>query len=194
MTYPIVTGLSAQTDAPLAYLHIDMHLDLADDVPGFGKLASGTPLRRLVEGEILDPERVVIFGAESFQHRDEWEFARDSGIEVISAAAVHRQGVRDALVPAVERITKDGRGLYVSTDIDVLSRTYAPGTGNAVGISGLDPQQLLEVARIVRRLPLVGLDLVEVSPRWDPTERTAGIAAAYLLEILWPTMFAESPL
>jgi agmatinase len=193
VTYPVVKAVSRAHER-LAYLHIDMHLDLADEVPGFGRLASSTPLRRLVDDGALDPARVLIFGVESFHHRNEWDFAVEKGIEVISARRLRREGVAGVLREALGRIGDGADGLYVSTDIDVVARTYAPGTGNAVGVSGLLPEDLIEIAHVVRAQPLVGLDLVEVAPRWDPSGRTAGIAASYLLEILWPRLFEETKL
>jgi agmatinase len=193
VTYPVVSAVS-RAHEQLAYLHIDMHLDLADEVPGFGRLASSTPLRRLIEDGALDPARVIIFGVESFHHRNEWDFAVERGVEVVSAQRLQREGIENVLPAALARIGDGADGLYVSTDIDVLARSYAPGTGNAVGVSGLRPEELLTIARIVREHPLVGLDLVEVAPRWDPTGRTAGVAATYLLEVLWPRLFEESNL
>lgn len=193
ITYPSVTGMARYHDGDLAYLHVDMHLDLADDVPGFGKLASGTPLRRLLDDGTLRGERVVIFGAESFQHRNEWEYAHEHRVSVISSSAIARSGVVALLEPALDRALDGADGLYVSTDIDALARVYAPGTGNAVGTTGMTPSELIEVAQAIRERPLVGLDLVEVAPSLDPSGRTAGLAASYLIEILWPRLFEQVP-
>lgn len=193
ITYPSVTGLARHHDGELAYLHIDMHLDLADDVPGFGRLASGTPLRRLIDDGTLRGERVVIFGAESFQHRNEWEYSREHRVSVISSSKIARAGVTALLEPALDRVLDGAVGLYVSTDIDALARVHAPGTGNAVGTTGMTPSELIEVAKVIRDRPLVGLDLVEVAPALDPSGRTAGFAASYLIEILWSRLFDQVP-
>ena len=191
VTYPAVTGVARAVSEPIAYLHIDMHLDLADSVPGFGRLACGTPVRRLIDDGVLDPDHVAIVGVEGFQHRVERDYAVEKGIDVVSAQTLRREGIG----PTLERLLNgplavDG-GIYVSIDIDVLSRTAAPGTGNAVGTSGLLPEELTEVAQLIARWPLTGLDLVEVSPRWDPSGRTAAIAAAVLIEVLHPRLFEE---
>lgn len=191
ISYPVVLGITRADVNRFAYLHVDMHLDLADDIPGFGRLASGTPVRRAIEDGALAPDRVIIFGVDYAQPRNEVEYAREQGITAISGARVTREGVEASLRPALARALDGASGLYVSFDIDVLARAYAPGTGNTVGASGLEPRHVIEIATIVSEQPLLGLDLVEVSPRWDPTGRTAGLAVAILMQALWPRLFDE---
>jgi arginase family enzyme len=142
----------------------------------------------------VDPHRVLIFGVESFHHRKEWEFARDVGVRVVTADQARREGLLQCLTRELNRITDGVDRLYASLDIDVLARSFAPGTGNAVGTAGLEPTEALEVARELRQRPLVGLDLVEVAPRWDPTGRTAGSGATLIVEALWDRLFEETPL
>lgn len=191
VTYPAVTGAAGAASQPIAYLHVDMHLDLAESVPGFGPLACGTPVFRLIEDGVLDPERVAIVGVESFQHRVERDYAVEKGIEIVSARDLRREGIGATLDRLIKgRLGAEG-GVYVSIDIDVLNRTAAPGTGNAVGTSGLTPQELAEIAQLVARWPLVGLDVVEVAPRWDPSGRTASIAASIAIEAIHPRLFTE---
>jgi agmatinase len=187
-----VRGLARTCDKPLAYLHVDMHLDLADTVPGYGKHASSTPLRRLIEAGTLDPRRVAIVGVESFHHRNEWTYAQDTGLAVVSAAALRREGIGATLSRLYEeRFAGAEAGVYVSLDIDVLARAFAPGTGNAVGAAGLLPEELVELSEVVSAWPLAGIDLVEVSPRLDPTGRTPALAATLLVEALHPRLFTE---
>jgi arginase family enzyme len=193
VTYPAVTGVARARQLELAYLHIDMHLDLADSVPGYGRYASGTPVRRMVEAGVLAPERVAIVGVEAFQHRNEWEYAQDSGIAVVSAAALRRDGVDEVVARLYEeRLAGAPGGVYVSIDIDVLARAFAPGTGNAAGTTGLLPGELSAIVRLIAQWPLAGLDLVEVAPRLDPSGRTAGLGASLLAEALYPRLFTES--
>src|SRR5579859_3687556 len=114
ITYPNVSGVAKARSGPLAYFHIDMHLDLADDVPGFGRLASGTPVRRLVDDKILSPERVVIVGVESLHHRNEWSYAEKMGIDVISSASLRSASGSARFQAAIERVMKGAEAAYVS--------------------------------------------------------------------------------
>ena len=73
--------------------------------------------------------------------------------------------------------------VYVSFDIDSLDPAFAPGTGT-VEIGGLTTWQALEIVRGCKGLNLVGGDLVEESPPYDPSGNTALIGANLLYEML----------
>jgi guanidinobutyrase len=72
---------------------------------------------------------------------------------------------------------------YLSFDIDGIDPAYAVGTGTPE-IGGLTVPQALEIIRGCRGLNLVGADLVEVSPPYDPTGNTALLGANLLYEML----------
>ena len=72
---------------------------------------------------------------------------------------------------------------YLSYDIDSLDPAFAPGTGT-VEPGGLTIWQGLEIVRGAAGLNLVGGDLVEVSPPYDPSGNTALIGANLLYEML----------
>lgn len=61
--------------------------------------------------------------------------------------------------------------VYLSFDIDALDPAFAPGTGTQE-IAGLTTIQALEIIRGCRGLNIVGCDLVEVSPPYDPQAST----------------------
>jgi arginase family enzyme len=78
--------------------------------------------------------------------------------------------------------------LYVTIDIDVLDPSIAPGTG-APEPGGITVADLLAALRHLAAARVVGFDLVEVSPRWDPSGRTAITAAAIVRDAIltwWP--------
>jgi len=73
--------------------------------------------------------------------------------------------------------------VYLTYDIDSLDPSIAPGTGTPE-IGGLNTIQALEIIRGCWGLNLVGGDLVEVSPPYDPAGNTAITAANLLFEML----------
>ncbi|MCS7295505.1 MAG: arginase family protein, partial [Dehalococcoidia bacterium] len=74
--------------------------------------------------------------------------------------------------------------IYLSVDIDVLDPAFAPGTGTPEP-GGLSARELLWAVRtIVSRVELVGMDVVEVSPPYDPSGITAEAAHRVVLEVL----------
>ena len=72
---------------------------------------------------------------------------------------------------------------YISIDIDGIDPTYAPGTGTPE-VGGLLPREVQALVRGLQGLHLVGGDVVEVAPEYDPTDNTARVAATLLFEIL----------
>jgi guanidinopropionase len=72
---------------------------------------------------------------------------------------------------------------YVSFDIDMLDPVHAPGTGTPEigGFTTFEAQQLL---RGLRGLNIIGADVVEVSPPFDPTGITAYAGVTMMFEIL----------
>jgi guanidinopropionase len=152
------------------------------------KLMHGTPLRRAVEENLLDPKRTVQIGIRGAQNTTEgWDFSRESEIRVIFMEEFARLGV-DGVIAEARRVVGEGR-TYVSFDIDALDPAYAPGTGTPEvgGLTSFEAQMLL---RGLRDLDLVGGDVVEVSPPFDPSGGTALVGATIMFEIL--CLLAES--
>jgi agmatinase len=189
LTHPAATGVADADLGKLAFLSLDMHMDLADDVPEFGRFNGGTYLRRLISEGTIDPARVVIFGIEPRVFREEWEFVMANGIQVIPAEQVFAEGVKATLGPALEKALAGADGLYATLDIDVGARSLVPGTGNQNGVIGLTPQQMIEVSSMLADQPLKGVDIVELSPPLDPSGLTAGMCAVMLLSILRPRLY-----
>jgi agmatinase len=193
ITFPSVTGVSEAlgSGTRLGYLHFDMHLDMAGEIPYWGKDSCGAVIHRLIDEDVVGGERITVIGAESFQHQNEVDFAKRHGISIRTVRDVRRDGAATVVREAAERGLSGAERLYVSIDIDCLNRTYAPGTGNNVGIGGLLPDELMEAVNALRSYPVAAIDMAEVSPRWDPSGRTPSIAASALIEFLDPWLFVE---
>jgi agmatinase len=94
------------------------------------------------------------------------------------------RGLEDCLTEAFGIATDDCDGVFLSVDIDVCDPVHAPGTGTPEP-GGLTARQLLDsVRRICLELPVVGLDVVEVSPPYDHADITAALANRVVLEAL----------
>ena len=165
----------------LGVVHVDAHADVNDTMYG-EKIAHGTPFRRAVEEGLLDCERVVQIGLRGTgYHADDFEWCRVQGFRVVQAEACWHRSL-DVLMQQVR--AQMGKGpVYLSFDIDGLDPAFAPGTGTPE-IGGLTVPQGLEIIRGLRGLNLVGADLVEVSPPYDPQGTTALLAANLAFEML----------
>ena len=166
---------------PVGLVHIDAHADVNDEMFG-EKIAHGTPFRRAVEEGLLDTKRAVQIGLRATGYgADDFDWPRQQGMRVVQAEECwHR-----SLTPLMAEVrTQLGKGpVYLSFDIDGLDPAYAPGTGTPE-IGGLTTIQGMEIIRGCRGLELVGCDLVEVSPPYDPFGTTSLLAANLLYEML----------
>ncbi|WP_027350901.1 agmatinase [Halotalea alkalilenta] len=180
LTLPILRAM-AKKHGPVGLIHVDAHADVNDQMFG-EKIAHGTPFRRAVEEGLIDPQRTVQIGLRGTGYAaDEFDWGRDQGFMVVPAEACWHK----SLTPLMAEVrAKLGSGpVYFSYDIDSLDPAYAPGTGT-VEIGGLTIPQALEIIRGAYGLEIVGGDLVEVSPPYDPHGQTAVVAANLLFEML----------
>ncbi len=179
ITLPIFQAIAAER--PLGIVHIDAHTDTWDEFLG-SKFTHGAPFRRAVEEGLLDPRRTVQIGIRGAQNTEEgWRFSVDSGMRVIFMEEVTKLGV-EAVIAEARRVVGDGP-TYVSFDVDGLDPVYAPGTGTPEG-GGLTTIEAQRLLRGRRGLDLVGGDVVEVAPPFDPTGNTALVGATMMYEIL----------
>lgn len=185
ISLPILRVLGKE--ASVGMIQIDAHTDTNDAEMGF-KFTHGTPFRRAVEEGVLDAGRTVQIGIRGAQNSEEsWEYSIESGMRVIFMEEFTALGV-EGVIDSVRNVVGDGP-TYISFDIDGLDPVYAPGTGTPEigGITTLEAQNLL---RGLRGLHLIGADVVEVAPPFDPSGNTALVAATMMFEIL--CLLAES--
>ncbi len=180
ITLPIFRAI-ADRERPLGMVHIDAHTDTWDEFLG-SKYMHGTPFRRAVEEGLLDPKRTIQIGIRGAQNSDEgWTFSLESGMRVVFMEEFTKLGV-EAVIAEARRVVGDG-ATYISFDVDGLDPVYAPGTGTPEvgGLTTIEAQVLL---RGLRGLDLVGGDVVEVAPPFDPSGNTALVGATMMYEIL----------
>jgi agmatinase len=165
----------------LGLIHFDSHPDTWDSEFGGRPYSHGTPFRRALEEQLIDPARYIQVGLRGpTSGASDWQDARDLGVRVITmddAAALGMPAVADAI-----RATATGP-VYVTLDIDSADPAFAPGTGTPE-VGGFTSHQLLQMVRCLRGLDLVGFDLVEVSPPYDHGDITAILAANLAFEFL----------
>ncbi len=179
-TLPILRALA--DGRPLGMIHFDSHTDLFDSYFGGTRYTHGTPFRRAVEERLLDPARVCMIGIRGTAYdREDRDFAESVGIRVIPIEEFHARGA-SAVMEEARAIAGTGP-TYVSYDIDFVDPAFAPGTGTPE-VGGPGSWQALEVARLLEGVDIVGADLVEVSPPFDPTGVTAFLGVSIMFELL----------
>ena len=184
--FPVVIGGDHSITFPVAraydlpamtIVHFDAHLD---------SYGSGRP--DTLNHATWIPQVAKLPGVKKFVQigmrgivNDPWgvKGATNVGSTVITAERIHREGVQSvaSMIPKSENI-------YVTIDIDVIDPSLAPGTGT-VEVGGLTFYELDELLKIVAsRGKLVGMDVVEVNPYYDPTGVTAQTAARLIIDLL----------
>jgi guanidinopropionase len=181
VTLPILRAL-AHGSEPLGLVHFDAHSDTSDSYFGGEKYTHGTPFRRAVEEGLIDPRRVIQIGVRgSIYSADEKDWALGVGIRIVHIEEYFRLGP-EAVIAEARRIVGNG-STYVSFDVDGLDPVYAPGTGTPE-IGGFSTAEAQQMIRGLAGLDLVGGDVVEVAPPFDPAGNTALVGATMLWEIL----------
>ncbi|WNF38911.1 agmatinase [Bacillaceae bacterium IKA-2] len=172
VSWPVIKALHKKYQ-DLVIIHIDAHADLREHYEG-EPLSHSTPIRKACE--LLGPENIYSFGIRSGM-REEFEYARDSGMYMAKFDVA--QPLKQVLP------TLKGRNVYVTIDIDVLDPSAAPGTGTAEA-GGITSKELLHAIHLIAdtNFNIVGADLVEVAPAYDPTEQTQIAASKFVREML----------
>lgn len=180
ITLPILRAM-AKKHGPLGLIHVDAHADVNDEMFG-EKECHGTVFRRAHEEGLLRASDVWQIGLRGTGYTaEDFDEPRDWGFNLILAQDLWHQSLKPL---AAEIKKKMGSGpVYMTFDIDSLDPSVAPGTGTPE-IGGLTTPQALELIRGLRGLPIVGADLVEVSPPYDPSGNTALTAANIMYEML----------
>ncbi len=176
--FPIILGgehsitphaVSAYTDE-LSVLILDAHLDHRDTYEGM-KNSHATASRRVSE----IASELLVCGVRSISS-DEME----EGVLPPYLTSFEVNSWDDPVKKISQSIK--GNRIYLSVDMDVVDPAYAPGVGNPEPF-GLEP---LLLKGLIRELSprLVGFDIMEVSPPYDPAGITSNLAARLVYEIL----------
>ena len=165
---------AAAVHGPLALVQFDSHPDTWDAY--FGQHHThGTPFRRAVEEGLLEPSRSIQVGMRgSIYDKGDWDDAREMGFDLVPTDEVRQLNIPDVIDRIRARIG-DAR-TYVSFDVDFVDPAFAPGTGTPE-IGGFTSREAQEFARGLAGLEIVGYDVVEVYPPYDPAQITALLAA-----------------
>jgi guanidinopropionase len=177
ITFPILKGLSSKEKVGL--IHFDSHCDTSAPFHGSG-LQHGCPMRNAVEAGLVDPKRTVQLGIRGAAELL-WQFSYDSGMRVIHIEEFYELGCKNVVSEIKSRVG-DGP-VYISFDIDCLDPAFAPGTGTPV-VGGMSSFEALQILRGLSGLNVIGGDLVEVAPPYDPSGITALAGATLMFEIL----------
>jgi agmatinase len=180
-----VTGVARRHGAGrVSVVHFDAHADTGD--VEFGSLyGHGQPMRRLIESGAARGDRFLQIGLRGYwPGPDTLDWMAAQRMRSYEMSELGARGIDECLDEAFAIAVDDCDGVFLSVDIDVADPAHAPGTGTPEP-GGLSARQLLDaVRRVSLELPVVGVDVVEVSPPYDHADITAALANRVVLEAL----------
>jgi len=163
---------------PIHIVQIDAHLDFVDVRHGVRE-GHGNPMRRAAEQSHVSGLTQIGIRNVSSTAREGYEDARARGSTILSVRQARRLGAEGVLA----KIPKGAR-YYVTIDIDGFDPSIAPGTGTP-SHGGFLYYEVMEILQgLVKRGRVVGVDLVEVAPAYDPSGITGFLAAQVLLNFI----------
>ncbi|WP_170788722.1 agmatinase [Ruegeria lacuscaerulensis] len=180
ITLPILRAIAAK-HGPVALVHVDAHADVNDEM--FGEREThGTVFRRAYEEGLIVPDKTFQIGIRGSGYAaSDFTQAKGWGFKQFPAWELWQQNL--TVIGAQIRNEIGEHPTYITYDIDSLDPAFAPGTGTPE-IAGLTTPQALQLLQALSGVNVVGCDLVEVSPPYDPAGTTALTAANLLFELL----------
>lgn len=173
--FPTFAGAASSSKKIWGLINVDPHLDLRPDDQS--EPNSGTAFRRCIESGLLAANHLVEFGVRRNRNSEaHWTFAEESRVRLVPW-----EGMRstEAAVAAFKR-TLDGLDHscdQIGLSLDMDSCFEAEGT-SAAPVLGFSADALAQFGEIAgRNLKVRYLEIAEVAPDLDPTERSSRIAA-----------------
>jgi len=170
ISVPVIKEVYKKYGDELIIIHFDAHADLREGYLGCPN-SHASAVRRLVD--FMPGKNIYQFGIRSGT-REEFEYAKAN-------TNMYTIEVLEPLKKVVDKF-KD-KPVYFTLDIDVVDPAYANGTGTPEP-GGISSKELLQTLNIIKDLNIVGFDLVEVSPHYDQSDRTALLAAKVIRDMI----------
>ncbi len=185
IAWPDAAGVAQYVgEGRVSMIHFDAHADTGNIE--FGSLIGhGQPMRRLIESGAVRGDRFLQMGLRGYWPPPETlDWMAEQRMRSYEMSEISARGLEECLTEAFAIAIDDCDGVFLSVDIDVCDPAHAPGTGTPEP-GGLTARQLLDsVRRIAYEMPLMGIDVVEVSPPYDHADITSFLANRVVLEVL----------
>lgn len=159
-------------------IQIDAHLDWTNTV-GPQNMGNGSPMRRLAEMDHIGKMFQIGLRGLGSSRREDFMDAKKYGSNLITAKEVHKNGVDWVL----DQIPEGGK-YFLSLDIDGYDISIAPGVGSP-SPGGLYYDQVSDLLEgICKKVDVIGFDMVEVAPQYDPAAITTRVAAMTMINVM----------
>ncbi len=167
ITFPLMQGFKdavlERGGSKIGYIQFSSQLDLGDEDPAWGRVWRGATARRILDGGMAEARNMVWVGTNGYIRSEQWEMARERGLNVFTLADVRSQGI-EAVARQAAEIAGDGcDSIYLSVDLDVLDGGYVAGTA-APSFDGMRNIDLWEAMDVLTHCNVGALDLCGLNP------------------------------
>ena len=184
VSHPVFQALN-EAEKEVGYILIDAHPDIRTVAEG---LTSGLAIRMIRETNPSMPITIVGYRPHS-NPRYLIDEARRLNIRIITMNEAEEAGVKGIAAQLMEEYR--GMRVYLSLDMDAVDPAFAPGV-NSPSPGGFTSREIIDlVSRLSRELKPRVFDVVEVTPLVDVADQTSNLAAAILMNAMWPQGDAE---
>ena len=185
LSFASFCGLAAaRAGQSIGYVQIDHHFDFGNESTIHGPYYHGSNARRISEHPSMSLTRMGFVGSGDLTSAKQYDYLIENGVSIRSISQIRELGFESCLRAVLDQVASEADILYVSIDIDVCDTATVTGTGH-VTVGGITCTEFLSIASILHDYPVVALDIVEVSPAFDPSGATASLVARFLFEWLF---------
>lgn len=170
VTLPAVKAVHEKYE-DLVILHFDAHTDLRTDYMG-ENLSHSTVIRNI--WDFLGDGRIYQFGIRSGL-REEFIWSEQGGHTFMNKFGYEK--LKDVISEIQDK------PVYVTIDLDILDPSVFPGTGTPEP-GGITFKDMLEILKTISTLNIVGADVVELAPDYDPTGVSTAVASKVIRELM----------
>ena len=182
LTYSIIRGVTRAVEGKLGVISIDAHFDVR--VSHHGEKGSGVPFRYMLEelSEWISPSNFTEFGIGGWLNtRLYHDYLKDQGVRVITAREIWKGNLSTLINEALDRASDGTDAIYLTFDIDAIEGAIVAGT-NVPAFGGLSAMEALEIVwEFAQHEKAIAMDVMEVSPSYDPSGLSERAAASLIL-------------
>ncbi len=188
LSFPFYCGVAEsyyeKQGGRVGYVQIDNHFDFGDTSVLHGPYYHGSNGRRISEYPRMSLDAMGFVGVGDLTTATQFDSLIKSGTVVRSIADIRARGFVTCLRETLDQVLEKCDALYISIDIDVCDTATVTGTGH-VTVGGINSTEFLSIASVLRKYPVAGLDLMEVSPGFDGSGATGHLVSRLLFEWLF---------
>lgn len=193
-----VNGVAAhyrRTGRRIGVIWLDAHTDMNTPETSPSGNVHGMPLACLVGSgprelthlrgvsPVVDARNVVLVGIRDVD-LTERPVVRESGVTVFTMRDIDERGMRAVMTDAITIASRGAVGIHLSLDMDGIDPDEAPGVGTPVrgGLTYREAHLVMEV--LCDAGLLLSMEVVEVNPILDDSNRTAVLAVELIMSAM----------